>query len=318
MSPKAFRGFCTAQEDSLPTVLLPRCNLLIFRVKEQWFPQPEGVGRLALPVLNGYRMKTTWLLVIGIATFCAALPQVRAANGKPVTRRGTSVLHYTTQNDLAATENGSNVVGSLRLEYKEQGHSQKQSLRLYASGLETNSAYGLIAVIGDDTNAVPVADLNADGKGRLRVSYRSKGQGNVGKNPLPDALLPLTDVRSIGIENTSTQTVAYAWIADAHRFQYIVKRNLTPEDTNGLAAGSISLIANHRRVHFRLLAGGLNATNDYHLALNSDILSTLSTDANGRVELRGWPTNAPAVLDLRSLSILDGSSNVVLSTTFPR
>jgi len=292
--------------------------LLIFRAKEQWFPQPEGVGRLALPVLNGKRMKTKWLLTIGIVTIGVGLFEAHAANGKPVTRKGTSVLHYSTQNDLVATEHGSNVVGSLRLQFKEQGHSSKQSLRLNASGLETNSACGLIAVIGDDTNAVRVADADTDRKGRLRVSYMSKGQGNGGKNPLPDALLPLTDVRSIGIENTSTQTVAYAWIADAHRFQYLVKRNLTPEDTNGLASGSISLIANHRRVHFRLLAGGLNATNDYHLALNSDILSTLSTDANGRVELRDWPTNAPAVLDLRSLSILDGSSNVVLSTTFPR
>jgi hypothetical protein len=263
-------------------------------------------------------MKTTWLLTIGIATVCTALTESHAANGKPVTRRGTSVLHYTTQNDLVATENGSNVVGSLRLEFKEQGHSQKQSLRLYASGLETNSPYGLIAVVGDDTNAVRVADMSANTKGRLRVSYMSKGQGNGGKNPVPAALLPLTDVHSIGLENASTQTVAYAWIADAHRFHYLVKRNLTPEDTNGLAAGSISLIANHNRAHFRLLAGGLNATNDYHLALNSDIVSTVSTDTDGRVEIRDWPTNAPSVLDLRSLSILDGSSNVVLSTTLPR
>ena len=263
-------------------------------------------------------MKTTWLLTIGIVTTCAALTEATAATGKPVTRRGTSVLHYTTQNDLVATENGSNVVGSLRLEYKEQGHSQKQSLRLYASGLETNSAYGLIAVIGDDTNAVRVADLSTAGKGRLRLSYMSKGQGNGGRNPVPDALLPLTDVRSLGLENASTQTVAYAWIADAHRFQYLVKRNLTAEDTNGPAAGSISLIANHRRVHFRLLAGGLNATNDYHLALNSNIVATVSADANGRVEIRDWSSNAPPVLELRSLSVLDGSSNVVLTTTLPR
>ncbi len=254
---------------------------------------------------------------MGIAT-AVGIQLEAGADGKPVTRRGTSVLHYTTQNDLAATENGSNVVGSLRLEFKEQGHSQKQSLRLRASGLETNSAYGLIAVVGEDTNAVPVAGLNADGKGRVRVSYLSKGQGNGGKNPVPGALLPLTDVRSIGLENGSTQTVAYAWIADAHKFQYLVKRNLTAEDTNGLAAGSISLIANHRRVHFRLLAGGLNATNDYHLALNSNIVSTVPADADGRVEIRDWSTNAPAVLDVRSLSLLDGSSNVVLTTTLPR
>lgn len=253
-----------------------------------------------------------------MAAALGAQSEAAAGDGKPVTRRGTAVLHYSTQNDLVATEHGSNTVGSLRLEFKEQGHSQKQSLRLRASGLDTNGAYGLIAALGDDTNVVRVADADADGKGRLRVSYLSKGQGNGGKNPVPEALLPLTDVRSIGIENASTQTVAYAWIADAHRFQYLVKRNLTSEDTNGMAAGSISLIANHRRVHFRLLAGGLSATNDYHLALNSNIVSTVTTDENGRVEVKGWSTNAPPVLDLRSVAVLDGSSNVVLTTTLPR
>jgi hypothetical protein len=67
-----------------------------------------------------------------------------------------------------------------------------------------------------------------------------------------------------------------------------------------------------------LRAGGLNATNDYHLALNSEILSTVSANEDGRLEIKDWPTNAPAILELRSLSVLDGSSNVVLRTTLPR
>jgi hypothetical protein len=97
-----------------------------------------------------------------------------------------------------------------------------------------------------------------------------------------------------------------------------LKRNLTPEDTNGTAAGSISLIANQNRVHLRLLAGGLNPTNDYHLALNSMVVGTFTTSADGRVEIREWPAQAPAILDLRSLAVLDVNSNVVLSTTLPR
>jgi len=135
---------------------------------------------------------------------------------------------------------------------------------------------------------------------------------------LPDALDPLTDVRAIGVENASTQTVASAWIADASHFQYLVKRNLTPEDTNGTAAGSISLIANPRHVNFRLLAGGLTATNDYYLTINSNVVNTVASDPNGRLRITTWPSNAPAILELRSLSLLDSGSNAVLSTTLPR
>jgi hypothetical protein len=258
-----------------------------------------------------------WLFMSGIGAMVAMLVYTAQAGG-PVTRRGTGVMHYMTQNTLVATEAGSNVVGWLRLQQNEQGHSSKQSLRLRVKGLETNAGYNLIAVVGDDTNAVPVASLTTDRHGRSQVSYMSLGQGHGGKNPLPNELNPLTNVRSIGVENASTQTVAYAWIADAEKFQYIVKRNLTPEDTNGAAAGSVSLIANHRHVNFRLLAGGLAATNDYHLALNSNIVSTVQTGDDGRLQIKDWPANAPAVLELHSLSLLDGSSNVVLHTQLPR
>jgi hypothetical protein len=258
-----------------------------------------------------------WLFVFGIGAVVWTFGSTAQA-GSPVTRRGTSVLHYMTQNALIATEAGSNAVGQLRLQQNEQGNSSKQSLRLLAAGLEPNASYNLIAVLGDDTNAVQVASLAADRRGRSHVSYLSRGQGRGGKNPLPEVLNPLINVRSIGVENASTQTVAYAWIADAEKFQYIVKRNLTPEDTDGSAAGSVSLIANHRHVNFRLLAGGLAATNDYYLALNSNIVGTVQTGDDGRLQIKAWPTNAPAVLELHSLSLLDGSSNVVLQTRLPK
>jgi hypothetical protein len=261
--------------------------------------------------------KNKWWLVIGIGAVVWAFGATAQAGG-PVTRRGTSVMHYMTRNTLVATEAGSNVVGWLRLQHNEQGHSSKQSLRLHVIGLEANASYNLIAVVGDDTNAAPVASFTANRRGRSQLAYLSHGQGRGGKNPLPNELNPLTDVRSVGVENVSTQTVAYAWIADAEKFQYIVKRNLTPEDMNGTAAGSVSLIANHRHVNFRLLAGGLVATNDYHLALNSNIVSTVQTTGDGRLQIKDWPANAPSVLELRSLSLLDGSSNVVLHTRLPK
>ena len=258
-----------------------------------------------------------WLSTAWVAVTLGALA-AWAGEGGPVTRRGTSVLHYMSRNSLQSTDPGSNVVGQLRLQFNEQGHSQKQSLRLVAGGLDAATAYSLIAVLGEDTNAVLVSNVESDAAGRLRLNYLTKAQGHGGRNPLPVLLDPLTNVRSIGLENASTQTVAYAWIADAEQFQYIVKRNLTADDTNGTAAGSISLIANQRHVNFRLLAGGLGPTNDYHLALNSNIVSNVEADENGRLQIKEWPAAAPAVLELRSLSLLDGSNNVVLHTPLPK
>src|SRR5690348_15712124 len=103
-----------------------------------------------------------WFAAIGIGMTLATLASVVEA-APPVTRRGTSVMHYMTRNDLIGAD--SNVVGWLRLQHNEQGHSSKQSLQLFANGLGTNAPYNLIAIIGDDTNAIPVDEVAVDRKG---------------------------------------------------------------------------------------------------------------------------------------------------------
>lgn len=256
-------------------------------------------------------------MILGSVTVLALQPlETRAET--PVTRRGTSVMHYMTRSELRSTNEASPVLGTVRLQSNEQGQSAKQRLDIRLSGLETNATYGLIALMGDDTNAFRVVDIHSNGKGHARLSFRSKSQGQGGRNPVPESLSPLTDLRALGVENAETQTVAHAWIADAAKFQYIVKRNLTPADPEGTAAGSISLIANPNRVRFRLLAGGLAATNDYHLALNSEVHVTVQSGEDGRIEIKEWPATAPRVLDLRSLAIWDAGSNAVLHTSLPR
>jgi hypothetical protein len=263
-------------------------------------------------------MKNNFLKFAIAAIAVAVLVPVEMRAEKPVTRRGTAVMHYMTRNELRTTNDFPAVVGTIRLQSNEQGRSSKQMLNVRLSGLEGNTNYNLIALMGEDPNAFVVGDFESNDKGRARLSFMSKGQGNGGKNPVPESITPLTDLRALGVHNVATQTVAYAWIADATQFQYLIKRNLTPEDTNGPATGSISLIANQNKVRFRLLAGGLNATNDYFFALNSNIVGPIASDEDGRLEIKSWPTNAPAILDLRSLSLLDGGSNVVLSTALPK
>jgi hypothetical protein len=263
-------------------------------------------------------MKTKyWLTALcGVVMMTASGLETSAA--QPVVRRGTSVLHYMTRNELKSTDGSASVLGTVRLQSNEQGHSSKEMLDIRLDGLEPDATYRLLAVMGDDTNAFVVGEFSTDTGGGARLSYMTKGHGRGGKAPVPEGISPLTDLRALGVENAATQTVAHVWIADSGAFQYLVKRNLTPEDSTGPAAGSVSLIANHEHVQFRLLAGGLVATNDYHLALNGESRMIVQPDADGRVEIRTWPADAPPVLELESLAIWDAGSNVVLRTTLPR
>jgi hypothetical protein len=248
-----------------------------------------------------------------IAAVAASLAASTIA-APPVTRKGTSVLHYQTKNVVEAAVPGGTEAGTLRLQQKEQGNSARQTLQLTFTGLETNASYTLAALTGTNVESVVVATIASDSKGRARVSYAAKnGQSS---NSLPDALNPLTDLHAISMLDATTQTVAFAWINAAEDVHYLVKRNLTSQDETAL--GSISLIGNHNTVNFRLLAGGLAPDATYSLALNSNVLSTATTDAAGRLEITAWPATAPAVLDLRLLELLDGNTNTVLSTSLPK
>jgi hypothetical protein len=246
---------------------------------------------------------------------------VAPARAGSVTLQGSSVLHYMTRNNLAVTDAGSNIVAALRLQFNEEGNALVQKFDLTATNLLPSQPYSMFAVLGDDTNAVAVAAFNSDAAGRARVSFMSTKSGSsdsVDKKPLPALLNPLLNVRAIGIAQFQTQTLAYAWINTSTQYQYLVKRNLTPANTNGTAAGSINLKGNPTIVNFKLKAGGLTPTNSYYLALNSNIVSSVTSDTKGRLQISKWPTNAPTGLSLQLLQLLDSGSNAVLSTTLPK
>jgi hypothetical protein len=230
------------------------------------------------------------------------------------------VLHYLTRTSLASTGLESNVTASVRVQHNEQGRSSMQKFDLNATGLQPSTEYFLVVARGDDTNAYQLGTVTSDNAGRVRLSYvkRGNGHGN-NKKALPPELDPVSNILGLGLQETvNTQTVAFAWINGSSNFQYLVKRNLTKVDTNATPAGSISLKANAETVNFRLLADGLTISNTYYLALNSNVVDTATADGNGALELNTWPASAPAVLDLLSLSLLDGSSNAVLWTLLPK
>lgn len=255
-------------------------------------------------------------LLLGL-TAAALTATVQAA--QPVTRQGTSILHYTTLAPLVATEAAPLAEGALEIRSKEQGKSGAQSFELVASHLPTNAVLSLVALMNDDTNPIVVLNFTTDaaGEATLHLGQRIVGKALPGKSTLPAALDPLARLNAISIVQHGTQTLAYAWVNTSPKFQYLVKRNLTDVDLEGDAIGSIHLKANAQNVNFRLRAGMLIPQHDYNLVINGKALAAAKSDKDGVVQFKDWPTNAPAILDLRVLEVRDGNYPV-LRTLLPK
>jgi hypothetical protein len=267
-------------------------------------------------------MKYTLPLVACATLSCLVFGNAAASAGS-VTRRSPDSLYYLVRNNVGPTEFGPPTInGTFQFQFVERGETVRETMVLRVSGLETNSTVSLTAGIGDDpANVVTAAHLPTDRRGRVNMTFvtRNPPPARPSRTPLvPELMSPLTDVGAICMEDSTGQLIANAGVQDAFRFQYVVRRNLVPADAGGTAAGSISLTANQRRASLTLLAGGLTPDTEYVLAMNGVPLGTATSDGRGMLRLRGWPADAPPVLQLRSLALTDSTGGTVLSTTFPR
>jgi hypothetical protein len=186
--------------------------------------------------------------------------------------------------------------------------------------LTTNTTYQLLALIEDDTNLTQVTEFTTDDNGNAALRYRKNGngQGNglgKGKSALPNALNPVSSIRELTIQNTGTQAVAVltADLTSPDKLQYLVKRDLSTSTVDA----SLRIKATTSQTQFRLIAAGLNPTNDYLLVLNGGIEETNTTDENGKLVITSLLQNPTDILDLHSVELWDSISNVVLSTTLP-
>jgi len=259
-------------------------------------------------------------VTIGILVLLA-FAQAAIADG-PIVRRGPDALHYVVRNNVTPIEFGTDYIhGFFQIRYIKRGEKVQETLTLQVSGLETNATNSLTAGIGDDpANVHTVAHLPTDRRGRWNVTMMTKTPAPVRpgrRPPIPEMLSPLTQLGAICIENSSGQLIANGGVFDAYRFQYLIKRNLTPVDPEGTAAGWMTLTANERRAILVVAAGGLEPSTEYALELNSEVVGAVITNARGYFKFRVWPESAPPVLQLRSLAIV-GPSGPVLTTTFPR
>ncbi|HWI58930.1 MAG TPA: hypothetical protein VNZ22_17015, partial [Bacillota bacterium] len=117
-------------------------------------------------------------------------------------RWGTDILHVFSYKAMTNEGVRTNAVGYVSLSQRQQGQVDVQTLGMIVRGLETNASYRLFAIVNNDTNLTPVADINADALGRVRLAYRQVEHSNGKINPvgrgwqaLPASLDPVSLVR---------------------------------------------------------------------------------------------------------------------------
>jgi len=229
---------------------------------------------------------------------------------------GTDILHFFdsatfTNNGLATTASG-----SVSARQNRQGNADNESVKLSFKGLDTNAPYTLQISTVNDTNLTSVSDFTADARGRAKLDFSKLGNGNGlghGNMPLPDAMDPVSELRTFAVVDTNAQAVLTADLTASNHLQYLIKRDLS---TNDITA-TLRIQANTQTSRLRLSARGLPASNDFLLVLNDSVVQTNSTDARGRLEMGTALLNPTDILDLRSVALSDTASNVVLSTTLP-
>jgi hypothetical protein len=240
--------------------------------------------------------------------------------GSPATaaqKRGTDVLHLSTRTAFSA-ETNSTAQGQASLSRKEQGNAQHQTLDLNLTKLDAGATYLLLSLPLGETNYSYVTSFETDAKGRATVRYRAQSTGQGGglgskKQPLPQAMNPVTALSQLAIANTATQVVATADLTTPDKLTYLVKRDLSTSVTEA----NLRLKANTKKATLKLTVEGLNPTNSYWLALNGTITENTSAAADGDLVIDRSFDDPLEVLGLRSIYLYDAQTNVVVGTVLP-
>ena len=236
------------------------------------------------------------IAALGAGTLLAVQPVVKS--------HGTDILHFFVRKTMTNQGIESGATGSVNAKQNKQGHANNQQLDILVKGLTTNTTYQLLALIDDDTNQTQVAEFTTDDNGNAALRYRKMGNGNGnghgnggglghGKSPLPGALDPLSSIRELTIQNGSTQAVLTADLTSPDKLQYLVKRDLSTSTVDA----ALRIKATTSETQFRLIASGLNPTNDYLLVLNGGIAETDTTDENGKLVISSLLQNPGDILD---------------------
>lgn len=256
-------------------------------------------------------MKYVTTSVVWAGALAATLTSQAAPGGN-----GTDILHFQDRSTMSNEGVEATASGSVNANQNKQGGANNQTLAVSVKGLTTNTTYSLLVGIVGATNLTSVTNFTTDANGNASLQYSSKGSGHGkgkgNKNSLPDTLNPLSSIQELDVFNSSTQAVLSADLTMPDKLQYLIKRDIS----SGGVSANLRIKATTSQTQFRLSASGLAATNDFYLVVNSGIVQTNASDANGKLNITSLNSTLP-ILQVNSLQLWDTSSNVVVGTTLP-
>src|SRR5881296_3665750 len=97
--------------------------------------------------------------------------------------------------------------------------------------------------------STPIGKAKDDGKGHLR-------------QPLPDALNPVSGIHELTVLDANQQTVLTADLAAPDKFEYLLKGDLSTDTIEA----SLDIKANAHKAKLNLKADGLSPNSQYSLA----------------------------------------------------
>src|SRR4051794_858925 len=103
-----------------------------------------------------------------------------------------------------------NPKGTISGALSSKGSVQNQALRVSLTKLNADTAYTLIAFLGDSSASTGVTNFTTDSRGSFTVSLWQKSKGTARGMPLPDALDPITNIREIQVLDGGANTVLQA------------------------------------------------------------------------------------------------------------
>lgn len=253
-----------------------------------------------------------WRLILGLSVAVSLTGYTAAAKSG-----GTDVLHFTSKSVMVNTGVEPQATGNISVMLTDQGNAEKEQLKISGKKLNANTAYRLLAFIGNSTNATDIADFNTDKKGSFSLSYMKMTHAQPSKqgSSFPDALEPLCNVRELDVVNANTNAVLTAILGSPDKGQYLVKSFMKKVGYVPAAEGSLSIKASAKATTFKLTATHLTANTSYGLAFNGNLAQTYSSDNSGKLTITTLPDNAPDILDIQTVALIDSAStNLVLIT----
>ena len=276
------------------------------------FAHAENALTMKLPTHNHVKLT----VVSAVLTLC-----VSALAGGP--HKNHHILHVSIQKKMHNEGVLADASGKADLRYDAEGDkAADQDLHLHIKGLDASGAYQLSAQADGDTNLTQVLSFTTDHEGKADIHLKEKGpkhphnhDGHV-DGQLPAELLAVTGIHGLIIfdaADTNGTPILTADLTAPDKFEYLAKRDLSTDTVHA----KLEIKANGHKAKLHLEANGLEAGSQYSLAVNGNVVTTVTSKEDGHLDIHAQLENAEDVFALSTVAILDASSNTVVSTSFP-